>query len=288
MFYLIVVSTVNSTHSEKLSLSDKISYMYSRTSAKINSIVAQDEENCNKKASTEGEEILKLVFEAKCKLDAWVNGQSRSEREVAFQRLGMNEGLYTALKLATMDKNCDRTISDDEIERFKEDGEQLVKSHLESLMNGAIVTALIFSTVYPLAYGIQVTKDFEVLEILEYITLQIAILGSICSIFIAACMYTQIAFFLPTTKLQLWYVDEIRFVMPILEAMKNTSLILIAFTLTFHQLNNTFFPLSILSILPALSIFSVFLFFFVYVLGFKVTPRLESYAKELIVSFKKA
>ena len=234
--------------------------------------------------SQEAEQILATVLQAKKDLSAWVNSKDNVEKYKAFEKLGMNEGLYTALSLAAMDEDGDNRISPEEVQHFNDESAKVIDSHLNSFANGGIISALIFSIIFPITYTLEVNEGDGALEHLEFICMQLSVCGSLTAISTAAMMYTQLAFFIPTLKLKLWYIDKVRFFLPILEALKNTSLILLASAQFFRQMYQTYFPLNLISILPMILSLWALIYFFGYVLHFQVTPRLFLYAKDLVAN----
>ena len=231
------------------------------------------------------EEIMALVLEAKFKLNAWIKSNGPIENAIAFSNLGANEGLYRTLCLAVMDESGDNVISAEEADKFNEGSSVLVDAHLNSLANGAIVTALIFSVIYPTAYSLVLDHNAGVFEILEYISLELSVMCSITSIFMAAAMYTHISFFMPTLKLKLWYIEELGFLMPILELMKNTALCSLTCALMFQQLYVSVYPLNLIAIAPLCGVFLAFFFLFGYTLLVKINPKLFEYTKEILANY---
>jgi hypothetical protein len=233
----------------------------------------------------EADEILLLVRSAREKLRAWVDSKTGTEREAAFQRIGMNEGLALLMSIASLEEDGDGKLSSAELEKFAEQSEKTISAHGESLTNAGVVCALILSVIYPMAYGIETPNGSNAFKYLEYIFLQFAVAGSITTVFGAGGVFTQLSFFLHTNKLKLWYINEINtyHIMPCIEGMKNVSLVMLALAIVAHQLNSTMFPLNLVSFVPLILII-VALSMWGYGNGSIIQPKMKQLAAELVAS----
>lgn len=237
--------------------------------------------------STEVEHIQLLVQEAKQKLRNWVDAGNEMMQIKAKYDLGLSEGLYSNLTLAALDKNGDDTISETEVQEFKEGGEKLVDGYLSSLMNGGVTTALIFSVIFPTAYELEISKDSGIWLHLEYLAMQAGVLTAIASIFISAVVYLQLSFFVPTTLLKMWYCKKLSFLFPIMEGLKNACLFEIAIGYMCHQMHVTYFPFNLLSILPLVVLLIAFYYLFPYINGQVIDRRLFDYTQDILKRKKK-
>jgi hypothetical protein len=231
----------------------------------------------------EADEVLQMVHSAREKLRAWVESKTGAEREAAFQRIGLNEGLSLLMTIASLGEDLDGKLSSTELEKFHEESEKTITAHMDSLTNAGVVSALILSVIFPIAYDIETTQSSNAFKYFEYFFLQLAVAGSITTIFGAGGVFTQLSFFLPTNKLRIWFINEINCyrIMPCIEGMKNCSLVLLALALVAHQLNRTMFPLNLVSFVPFILVI-VALCMWGYANGQIILPKMQQGVAELV------
>jgi len=113
-----------------------------------------------------------------------------------------------------------------------------------------VVTALILSILFPIAidgqilevedtdwFGTVSLSNQQTLALVAYILYQVA---TACSVFVlvaVANMYTQLSFHMPTTSAKLYYIEHIRWALPLLVALKNCSLIFAGMAYVFDSVS---------------------------------------------------
>jgi hypothetical protein len=106
-------------------------------------------------------------------------------------------------------------------------------------------------------------------------------------------MYTQMSFFMPTTKAQLWYIRKVKSYMQFLETMKNATIVTSACSLGLHimaactekvgQLSTHGAVFSVIGFLPVVSsMFTIFVFMGVVLNS--ISAYLQQSAKEMMQS----
>lgn len=198
------------------------------------------------------EYVAYLVNDARNKLKAYLECKSASERNKAMQKIGLNEGLAFFLAVASLDIDCQGHMQPAQMKKFSEQSGKAIETYLNALTNTGVVSALVLSAIFPLAYDEGVQHGAGVFRYFEYIFIQCALAGSITTVFGSAGLYTHLSFYLPTSRLRVWYIEKINMlqIMPCLEGLKNCSLIAMILALFSRQLHKTFFPLSLVSAVP--------------------------------------
>ena len=64
-----------------------------------------------------------------------------------------NEGLFTIMKLVSLDMDGDGSISAEEVAKYEEHCKALVDGYLGYFTSDGVVTALVLSIIYPLCFS---------------------------------------------------------------------------------------------------------------------------------------
>ena len=187
----------------------------------------------------ERQAINQMVASARDHLNKFASAKTFLERERSLSAMGRHEALFTNFKLAALDTDGNGRISDSEVDQFYTGGASLVEAYLGSLINSGVVGALILSIIYPMAYeSVPVENPFgssrNLIPTLKFLCLQVSVSLSHSSLFDTAFMYTQMSFFMPTTKAQLWYIRKEKHYMQFLESMKSATIVTSACSLGLH------------------------------------------------------
>jgi len=124
---------------------------------------------------------------------------------------------------------------------YEELGGRLVSANKEFQLNAGVVSALVLSVLFPLAYEEKVVlRDLaeaeswgvqQLSDLASFTAMQLAITTSCLTVLLSSRLYTQIAFWMPTLEAQLWYIDESASLLRLLEAFKNVTLLAAILTL---------------------------------------------------------
>jgi hypothetical protein len=236
----------------------------------------------SKGGSNDAQWVQNLVAEAKTNLKTYLDSTTKFQKIFAMRKIGLNEGLSFMLMLAALDANGDGILSPEELATFHEQSQIMIDAHLNALTNSGVVSALILSVIFPIAYAEKVDGNASGYKYVEYISLQCALATAITTVFCAAGVHTHLSFYLPNNRLRVWYINELnqRHIMPCIEILKNISLVLLGVSLLYGQLQQTVFPLNLVCVVPI-----VLLLVAVAAWGHGndnvIKPRLFDYASDL-------
>ena len=152
----------------------------------------------------------------------------------AVASLGGCERACTLLMLASLDPDADGQLSAAELERYGSVGRQLVESAKSFHLNTGVVSALVLSVVFGIAYeedsvlehlGTRDKWDHHAfVDLTSNLALQLAVALSFVTVMASSRLYTQLAFWMPNLELQLWFINESSVVTSSLETCKNVTL----------------------------------------------------------------
>jgi hypothetical protein len=115
------------------------------------------------------EELRDIVTEAREKLARLVKhaddrrafGKGVNPVGKEMRDIGGREGLFSLIRLAQLDGNGDGNIGAEEVAQFEILAQQLIEQYLGLFASEGVVTALIFSTMFPLAADANLEMDFS-------------------------------------------------------------------------------------------------------------------------------
>ena len=193
-----------------------------------------------------------LLTTARDKVTFAVN--STSTPKAAVYALGGPEQACTHLSLASLDVDADGKLGADEYERYKNIGEKIIENAKNFYLNAGVVSALVLSVVFGLAYEENETLEQLVAEaaaesssgydastnwdtarmadLTSFIGMQCAVATSFLTVLMSSRLYTQLAFWMPTIDAQLWFIHESAAIMHYLELSKNFTLVATLLALT--------------------------------------------------------
>lgn len=229
----------------------------------------------------ENEEAVKFVLQAKKTLESYVNAKNDADESATYAKIGRCEGLFNILQLANFKVDDNNRMSEEDMERFRKENNDRIDTQLSALQNSLIVTVLVLSIIYPIAYHIDLPSDPLLGQYVEYIVMQIAVFCCVVSLYMSSLMYLQLAFFLPTANLKTWYIEEVQHLRPTIEASKNIALFCSFLGLFIRQLWFSKNYINVFGSLPFLGLISVDYYFFYHTLG-KIKSKMKAYGKQLL------
>lgn len=243
------------------------------------------------------EELRTIVNEAREKLTKLVNVLNKGNPALAWKvmgDLGGREGMFSLLRIVQLDQNGDGHIGAAEVAQFEELGKQLVDQYLGYFGSEGVVTALVFSTMFPIAASTSLDMEFiyaeteapsydvkTALSIVAYVSLMLSVSMSICHLIYMSGMYLIMSFWLPTVRAQLFFVDVIQGWGRMLSICKNTCFIAAALYLLFSSLSTSGW-VGFAALMPVLGALVPVAHLWAYVGTQLVTPYLFNYTRELL------
>ena len=178
------------------------------------------------------ESVQTLLALARNRLSSSV--QKAHSPAAAVSALGGCEQACMLLTLSNLDPDGSGHLDAAELERYAEVGSQLVESNKNFHLNAGVVSALVLSVAFGLAYeendvllalSEKTTWDHGAfVDILSFIGLQVAVALSFVTMMASSRLYTQLAFWMPNLESQLWFINESARLTSQLETCKNATL----------------------------------------------------------------
>lgn len=163
---------------------------------------------------------------------------------------GGHEQWASDIMLSALDADNDGEVGDSELQSFVEMGERIVDANQSFALNAGVVSALLLSVLYPVAFS-SATQIRDVtwtapsiesdtalqppptngpalftLQTLSFLLLHTAIALAFTLLAVSARIYTQISFWMPNLESQLWYAQTVADTLAVLEAVKSACLLL--------------------------------------------------------------
>jgi len=180
-----------------------------------------------------------MLMDARARVLEAVGATSSGEAAVAY--LGGCERASTMLVLASLDTDGDGNLTQSEHDRYLAVGAQLVESTKNFHLNTGVVSALVLSVVFGLAYeehetlaSLAETTDWNqqaISDLTSFLAMQTAVSTSFVTVLLSSRLFTQITFWMPDLDAQLWYIDASANVTSWLESCKNFTLFATLLTL---------------------------------------------------------
>uniref|UniRef100_A0A6T8D3L9 EF-hand domain-containing protein n=1 Tax=Prymnesium polylepis TaxID=72548 RepID=A0A6T8D3L9_9EUKA len=182
----------------------------------------------------EQEQVEAMIKESVDLLSPFAEADDGKYTKAHCDALGRNEGLFTHLRLVALDSDGDGKLSPDEYERYCAEGQQLVDAYLSFFINGGVVSALLFSIVFPMAFDMEIDglgwdDDYGALGAKQWLGICAYLFSMLscgmCFVMLVytGSMYSQLSFWMPNLNCQLWYVSKVVHMMTTL----NTTMVLI-------------------------------------------------------------
>eukprot|EP00966_Prymnesium_polylepis_P326616 7382527-Prymnesium_polylepis.2 len=196
-----------------------------------------------KGAMPEQEQVEAMIKESVDLLSPFAEADDGKYTKAHCDALGRNEGLFTHLRLVALDSDGDGKLSPDEYERYCAEGQQLVDAYLSFFINGGVVSALLFSIVFPMAFDMEIDglgwdDDYggalarppknrmrcsllagahecaalgakQWLGICAYLFSMLSCGMCFVMLVYTGSMYSQLSFWMPNLNCQLWYVSKV-------------------------------------------------------------------------------
>lgn len=232
--------------------------------------------------------VSALFKTAKDQVEPFVHAANRWEREKALQGLGMNEGLYFTMRILELDANCDGKITEIEVAKFETLGKEMVSAYQQFFTNTGVVTALILSLIFPIAFELELTgaeasREY-IMNIVAYVFLQVSVTCCMLVLVYSAIMHSQLSFFMPNIACQLWYLDRVRKWLVYFEVVKNATYIFLSISMICKATADSWF--GFISLLPLLGTCFALLHLTGYVNPYVLNPYLQSYIKFVLFKEK--
>lgn len=138
------------------------------------------------------------------------------------------------LALAAIDPDDDGRIQSHEIERYNAVGRQIVEVSKAFLLNTGVVSALVLSVVFGLAYGegevliaMSEKETFDYLsfiDVVSFVALQVAVALAFATMMASSRLYCVLGFWMPSLESQLWFINDSAALNDLMETAKNLTL----------------------------------------------------------------